>query len=219
LPLVCSTSGPTLGIFLLPSQTHLVVIFSLAFESHSAASDVLRELFKTTEIPMACQPLWQSFSIAFLRSIPVRTAQKKSKIGTPETRTRSTQLLNFKINCSGLGLASGLPISFRLPTTIKRLDCAPSFPQPAARGQPTDPDKATQSCRGAKQCFCYLPRVQHLAVAGKFTGHIAKSMPACNWFRVPAHATASNPQPVSILCKPEEKTANPLYAKASPISK
>jgi hypothetical protein len=60
---------------LLPDSAFRLIPAS-AFESHSGASDVLRELFKTIQVSVACQAFSQSFLDRSLIHKPVRTAQK-----------------------------------------------------------------------------------------------------------------------------------------------
>jgi hypothetical protein len=50
-----------ISCYLLPTS-ELTLSSASAFESHSGASDVLRELFKNIEVSMACQAELQSFS-------------------------------------------------------------------------------------------------------------------------------------------------------------
>jgi len=95
-------------------EPHFLLQSDSAIESHSAASDVLRELTETIGEKAPCQ------------ADSVRTAQENQTSIRPEKRARSTQLLNFSIQLQWLGFGLRLPINFRLSTAIKHLDCAPS---------------------------------------------------------------------------------------------
>jgi len=121
-----------------------------AFEGHSEASDVLRELFKVIQNHVACQEKLQSFSgLSFAGSLNRPSAEspfpgrghglnlfaqrKYQNNQTPGSRTRSTQLLNISIRLQWLGFGFRSALASRLAsnsgsTAIKHLDCAPSFP-------------------------------------------------------------------------------------------
>ena len=69
---------------------------------------------------------------------------------------------------------------------------------------------ATQSCRGAKLCFSYLPNHTLFLNRGQLRGTaLHNDPPACNLFRLSATMHHSNPQTVDILCKPEENAPFP----------
>jgi len=121
------------------------------FEGHSAASDVLRELFKTIQPGIACQAeLVSFFEMPFSPSkfppphpfwghvddggTAVRTALKNQNNQTPDKGARSTQLLNISHQLQWLGFGFRSALASRLSTAIKHLDCAPSFPWQAAPG-------------------------------------------------------------------------------------
>jgi len=126
------------------------------FEGRSPASDVLRELSETIQVPMACQAIRRFFSrIAARRKTrsealgthlspklspgQVRTAQNVKKTGTPASG-RGALGSYILLVCSDLGLECGSLAGF-LPRT-NAWTALRLFPQPAAPVSPEPPTHA-----------------------------------------------------------------------------
>jgi hypothetical protein len=84
--------------------------------------------------------------LGFLPASSHSAINQTSERPEPGREALSSWITN-QLQWLGLGIRSAFASGH--PTAIKHLDCAPSYPQPAALG-PELPGRATQSCRGAK---------------------------------------------------------------------
>ncbi len=113
-------------------------------------------------------------SIAFALFNRIRTAHKIKITRRPINRSKGAEhsAPEHLTSTAVAWVYIGSALDSRPPTAIKHLDCAPSYPLPAAPDLKPSRPEATQSCRGAKLCFSCLFRVPYFLFSSKSGSHI-----------------------------------------------
>lgn len=215
---------PTLDYFL-PSQPYPAFRSGSAstFEGHSEASDVFARTFQGYPNPAGMSSgnrnfiggfqlfsaVWIPASRGKKRNNPVRNSAIMANNQTPtKTGAEHSAPEPLKFTCSGLGLESGQPsipgyrpqsnawTALRRSLSKQLACCLQIVPDPYQ-------SRATQSSRGAKQCFSCLSRIPHFRAAGNFGNfcepHATTARQTTAKVRVPASAGAHNPGTVEKL--------------------